>query len=80
MYKKEENSIKKLILKKNKNSSKYFYPLLENAFSVQDLISGIKVIASGQLTMSEKTRKFEKCTGCSGPPTGPPLMDNFFFF
>jgi len=60
MYKKEENSIKKLILKKNKNSSKYFYPLLENAFSIQDLISGIKVIASGQLTMSDKTRKFEK--------------------
>ncbi len=60
MYKKDKNSLKNLILKKNKNSSKYFYPLLENAFSSQDLVSGIKVVASGQLTMSHRTRKFEK--------------------
>lgn len=60
MAKRERNSIKKLIQKKNKNYSKYFYPLLKNAFSDKDLISGIKVVASGQLTMSEKTRNFEK--------------------
>ena len=64
MEKKVENSIKKLIQKENKNYSKYFYPLLENAFSKEDLIAGIKVITSGKLTMSEKTRRFEK-NNCS---------------
>jgi len=54
------NIIKKIIEKKSRRSSKYFYPLLENALSVKDLISGIKVIVSGQLTMSRKTKEFEK--------------------
>ena len=54
------NIIKKIIEKKSRRNSKYFYPLLENALSSEDLISGIKVIVSGQLTMSRKTKKFEK--------------------
>tara|TARA_B100000029_G_scaffold491899_2_gene552581 strand:+ start:498 stop:1763 length:1266 start_codon:yes stop_codon:yes gene_type:complete len=54
------NIIKKIIEKKRVSRSKYFYPLLENAFSPNDLISGIKVIMSGQLTMSKKTEEFEK--------------------
>ena len=54
------NIIKKIIEKKSRRSSKYFYPLLENALSAKDLISGIKVIISGQLTMSRKTKEFEK--------------------
>ena len=45
--------------KNNKIYSKYFYPLLDNAFSKEDIISGIKVLISGQLTMSKKTRDFE---------------------
>ena len=53
------NIIKKIIEKKSKRNSKYFYPLLENALSAEDLISGIKVIVSGQLTMSRKTKEFE---------------------
>jgi len=57
---KEINIIKKIIGKKSRKSSKYFYPLLENALSTKDLISGIKVIVSGQLTMSRKTKEFEK--------------------
>ena len=57
---KKINIIKKIIEKKSKRSSKYYYPLLENALSTEDLISGIKVIVSGQLTMSRKTKKFEK--------------------
>jgi len=57
---KKINIIKKIIEKKNRRSSKYFYPLLENALSTEDLMSGIKVIISGQLTMSRKTKKFEK--------------------
>jgi CDP-4-dehydro-6-deoxyglucose reductase, E1 len=55
-----QSLIKDLIIKNNKKHSKYFYPLLNNAFSAADLISGIKVIISGQLTMSKKTRSFEK--------------------
>ena len=57
---KEINIVKKIIEKKSRRSSKYFYPLLENALSAEDLMSGIKVIVSGQLTMSRKTKKFEK--------------------
>ena len=57
---KEINIVKKIIEKKSRRNSKYFYPLLENALSANDLISGIKVIVSGQLTMSRKTKKFEK--------------------
>ena len=55
-----ENLIKKIIQKGNKTVSKYFYPLLDNAFSKEDLIAGIKVLISGQITMSKKTRDFEK--------------------
>jgi len=54
------NTIKKIIEKKSLRRSKYFYPLLDNAFSADDLAAGIKVISSGQLTMSKKTEEFEK--------------------
>ena len=60
MNKKDKNLIEKIILKNKEVHSKYFYPLLDNAFSKEDLISGIKVLISGQLTMSKKTRDFEK--------------------
>jgi CDP-4-dehydro-6-deoxyglucose reductase, E1 len=36
------------------------YPLLEDAFSNEDLNSAIKVIKSKKLTMSKKTKEFEK--------------------
>ena len=36
------------------------YPLLENAFSNQDINSAIKVVKSRRLTMSKKTMEFEK--------------------
>ena len=36
------------------------YPLLENAFSNQDIKKGIQVLKTKYITMSEKTRKFEK--------------------
>ena len=39
---------------------KYFYPLLENTLSKEDLNAGIKVIKSEQLTMSKKTVDFGK--------------------
>ncbi len=49
-----------LINKYRKKTNKYKYPILDDAFSNKDLIEGIKVILSGQLTMSDKTLKFEK--------------------
>lgn len=36
------------------------YPLLSNAFSKKDIFEGIKVLKSKQLTMSTKTKLFEK--------------------
>ena len=53
------NFLKKLI-KKSIKKSKHFYPLLDNTLSEKDLIEGIKVILSGQITMSKKTREFER--------------------
>ena len=60
MNNKDKNLIKKAIQKNNEVSSKYFYPLLDSAFSNEDLICGIKVLVSGQITMSKETRDFEK--------------------
>ena len=42
------------------NKSKYFYPLLEDAFFEEDIFSAIKVLLSKKLTMGEVTKKFEK--------------------
>ena len=36
------------------------YPLLSNAFSVSDIKEGQKVLKSKQITMSSRTRLFEK--------------------
>ena len=41
-------------------SKKFKYPLLDNAFSPQDLQKGINVLRSGKITMSGITKKFEK--------------------
>ena len=40
--------------------NKYFYPLIENPFSDNDISEGIKVLKSKQLTLSKKTNNFEK--------------------
>ena len=39
--------------------NKYFYPLVDNPFSHKDIIEGIKVLKSKQLTISKKTVNFE---------------------
>ena len=53
--------LKKLIKKKFiKGNSIKNYPLASDSFEIDDLISGIKVMISGRLTMSEITKKFEK--------------------
>ena len=35
------------------------YPLLENAFSNEDILNGIEVLLSQKITMSEMTKRFE---------------------
>jgi CDP-6-deoxy-D-xylo-4-hexulose-3-dehydrase len=52
--------LKKLIEKYNKkNFAGQSYPLLENAFTTEDILKGIEVILSKKITMSEITREFE---------------------
>ena len=53
------------LIKKKLNSSNFFlsghnqYPLLENAFSKDDILAAIEVILSRRVTMSEVTKSFE---------------------
>lgn len=52
--------LKKLIEKYSKKKfSDQSYPLLENAFTTEDITKGIEVILSKKITMSEITREFE---------------------
>jgi CDP-6-deoxy-D-xylo-4-hexulose-3-dehydrase len=61
MKKKEKIFLENLIKKysKKKLSHKPSYPLLESAFSPEDILSGLKVLLSNQITMSEITEKFQ---------------------
>jgi len=61
MQKKDQIYLKNLINKFSKNIAldKKKYPLLENAFSSEDIFSGIKVLLSQKITMAEITKKFE---------------------
>ena len=61
MKKKEKIFLESLIKKysKKKFSYKSNYSLLEDAFSVGDILSGLKVLLSSQITMSEITEKFQ---------------------
>ena len=54
------NSILNRLFKNSKFRNKFFYPLLKDPFNKQDLIEGIKVILSKQITMSHRTIEFEK--------------------
>ena len=44
---------------KKHNIKKFYYPLHEDALSNEDLLEGVKVLISRQLTMSKKTIEFE---------------------
>ncbi len=59
--KKDAKFLEAIITKLNKNSLKSSnnYPLLEKGFSNEDIMSGIEVLLSGKITMSDITRKFE---------------------
>ena len=56
------NRIIKTKVKKNLDSiqSKFKYPLLNQGFSVDDILQGIKILSSGQITMSKVTKNFER--------------------
>ena len=60
MNNQEKKTIKRFLEKYYKNNNKFIYPLLEKTFSTNDLLAAIKVIFSGQMTMSKITEKFEK--------------------
>ena len=61
MKKKEKIFLESLIKKysKKKYSNKSNYSLLEDAFSLGDILSGLKVLLSSQITMDEITEKFQ---------------------
>ena len=54
-----KKTLNKLLNKRDSKKS-FNYPLLEDAFSSKDLLEAIKVILSRQITMSQKTKKFEE--------------------
>lgn len=61
MKKNLENLLKKyLYLSSSYISSHKQYPLLENAFTDEDLLSAIEVILSKRITMAEVTNNFER--------------------
>ena len=60
MKKKIDNLLKKFDDFSSENKSKYFYPLLEDAFFKEDIYAGIEVLLSKKLTMGKITEKFEK--------------------
>ena len=61
MNKFEKNFLYKLI---NKNKSEIYsdkeYPLIDNPFDVNDLMSAISVLLKGKITMAQITKNFEK--------------------
>ena len=44
---------------KKQNIKNFYYPLHEDALNNEDLVEGVKVLISRQLTMSKKTSEFE---------------------
>ncbi len=57
----EKKFLKKLINKNRKIIySDRSFPLIDNAFEIDDLMAGINILLKGKITMSEITLKFEK--------------------
>ena len=52
---KKKNNLQILI-----NNKKYYYPLLKDGFSKEDIQAGINVLKSRHLTMNKQTNLFEK--------------------
>jgi CDP-6-deoxy-D-xylo-4-hexulose-3-dehydrase len=51
--------LKNIINNYQKKNLDYSYPLLENAFTTEDILKGVEVLLSRQITMSDITREFE---------------------
>ncbi len=60
LKKKISSLLKKASFLSKESKSKYFYPLLENAFFKEDIFSAIEVLLSKKLTMGKITDEFEK--------------------
>ena len=56
------SELNKALKNKGKRRSKYLFPIKDSTFRNKDLIEGIKVIISKNVTMSKVTKKFEKVT------------------
>ena len=54
------SELNKALKTKEKKRSKYLFPIKDSTFRNKDLIEGIKVIFSKEVTMSKVTEKFEK--------------------
>ena len=54
------SELNKALRIKEKKRSKHLFPLKDSTFRNKDLIEGIKVILSKNVTMSKVTKKFEK--------------------
>ena len=53
-------SFESLFKKKKIKKTYHYFPLKDSTFRNKDLIKGINVIVSGNMTMSTMTEKFEK--------------------
>ena len=57
----EKKFLEKIIKKNRKvNYSDRQFPLIDDAFEISDLMSGVDVLLKGKITMSEVTKNFEK--------------------
>ena len=54
------SELNKALKNKEKKRSKYLFPIKDSTFRNKDLIEGIRVIFSKEVTMSKVTKKFEK--------------------
>ena len=54
------SELNKALKNKGKRRSKHLFPIKDSTFRNKDLIEGIKVIISKNVTMSKVTKKFEK--------------------
>ena len=54
------SELNKAFRNKEKKRSKHFFPIKDSTFRNKDLIEGINVILSKDVTMSKVTKKFEK--------------------
>ena len=59
MNNKEINFLIRLIKKYDKSKDKKFYSLVGEPFSNEDIIAGLQILLSKQITMSSITKKFE---------------------